>query len=223
MEKVPKDEPRWHAGLAVAGALVLYVTLPPKLIIGPVWVLPLVLLLILLPLMIVSPRRHQELPWQRALSIVHIAVLNGFNVATIIMLFSWQLSIRHHKHLTGEELLVAAIQIWLTNIIVYALWFWELDGLGPEARTHTTYGKEPLRADFLFPQMAFEEETRLKMNWKPQFVDYLFLAFTNATAFSPADTFPLTRFAKVLMMAESLTSLVTISIIAGRAVGILGS
>ena len=223
MEKLAKEEPRWHAGLGVVAALALYVTLPPKVIVGPVWALPLVLLVILVPLMIISPHRHQEASWQRWLSIAHIAVLNAFNVATIVLLFFWQLDAHHQKRLTGEELLVAAVQIWLTNIIVYALWFWEIDGRGPDVRLHTTFDQEPRRADFLFPQMALQPDIRNRIKWKPRFVDYVFLSFTNATAFSPTDTFPLTRFAKLLMMAEALTSLVTIALIAGRAINILGT
>lgn len=220
---VKKEEPRWHAGIAVLVALVLYVTLPNKVAVGPVWILPVILLVILVPLMIVSPHRHQEASWQRWLSIAHIAVLNAFNVITIVLLFAWQLSEHHTKRLSGEELLLAAVQIWLTNIIVYALWFWEIDGHGPEVRTHTAFDQEPRRADFLFPQMALQPDIRNRIKWKPAFLDYVFLSFTNATAFSPTDTFPLTRFAKVLMMAEALTSLVTIAVIAGRAISILGT
>jgi hypothetical protein len=223
MEKVDKEEPRWHAGLAVVAAIVLYVTLPPKVVVGPVWVLPLVLMAMLVPLMLLSPRRHQEAAWQRIASIAHIAVLNAFNVATIVSLFFWQLSSHSHKQLSGEQLLLAAVQIWLTNVIVYALWFWEIDGRGPDVRLHAAVEREPLRADFLFPQMALQPDLRDRMAWKPRFLDYVFLSFTNATAFSPTDTFPLSRFAKVLMMAEAMTSLVTIAIIAGRAVNILGS
>lgn len=223
MERSPQHEPRWHAGLAVLAALVLYVTLPPKVVVGPVWVLPLVLLVILVPLMLVSPHRHQEATWQRWLSIAHIAVLNGFNVATIVLLFAWQLSEHHGRHLSGEQLLQAAVQIWLTNVIVYALWYWELDAHGPDVRAHAELDQEMRRADFLFPQMALQPDIRDRLRWKPAFLDYVFLSFTNATAFSPTDTFPLTRFAKVLMMAEALTSLVTIAIIAGRAINILGT
>lgn len=221
MERSVREEPRWHAGLGVVAALALYVTLPPKIVIGPVWVLPLVLLVILVPLMAVSPHRHQEAAWQRALSIAHIAILNGFNVGTIALLIAWQLDKHPAKMLTGEQLLLAAVEIWLTNVIVYALWFWEVDAKGPEVRTHLAAESRVRRSDFLFPQLALPADERPQ--WKPQFVDYLFLSFTNATAFSPTDTFPLTRFAKVLMMAEALTSLVTIAIIAGRAINILGT
>ena len=223
MEKSPRHEPRWHAGVAVVAALALYVTLPPKVVVGPVWVLPLVLLVILIPLMIISPQRHQEAGWQRTLSIAHIAVLNAFNIATIVLLFFWQLSEHHARHLSGEQLLQAAVQIWLTNIIVYALWFWEIDRRGPEWRTHKVADQDIRHADFLFPQMTLQPDLRDQLSWRPMFLDYVFLSFTNATAFSPTDTFPLTRFAKVLMMGEALTSLVTIAIIAGRAINILGT
>jgi hypothetical protein len=217
------EEPRWHAGIAVLAALALYVTLPPKVIIGPLWLLPAIMLVTLMPLMIFSPHRHSESKWQRWLSIAHIAVLNAFNVGTIVLLFVWQLAAHHQRQITGEQLLFAAVEIWLTNVIVYALWFWEIDAHGPDARVHEESSQQIVRSDFLFPQMMLQPDVFERMRWRPLFFDYVFLSFTNATAFSPTDTFPLTRFAKVLMMAEALTSLVTIAVIAGRAVNILGS
>jgi hypothetical protein len=220
---IKPEESRWQAAFAVLVALVLYVTLPPKVIVGPVWVLPVVILVILVPLLILSPHRHREAKWQRWASIAQIALLGAFNVGTIVLLFVWQISEHHHKHFSGEQLLMAAVQIWLTNVIVYALWFWEIDGRGPELRTHMQLDQEQRRADFLFPQMTLNPDVRAQMAWKPKFFDYLFLSFTNATAFSPTDTFPLTRKAKMLMMAEAMKSLVTIALIAGRAINILGS
>jgi hypothetical protein len=204
-------------------ALILYVTLPPKVVFGYVWVMPVLVLVILIPLMVIAPRRHQEAAWQRAASIVQIALLGGFNIATIVLLFVWQLSAHHHKHISGEDMLLAAGQIWLTNVLVYALWFWEIDGNGPDVRSHMPLDQQTRRSDFLFTQMTLPRDVQERLNWKPQFVDYLFLSFTNATAFSPADTYPLTRRAKMLMMAEALKSLVTIALIAGRAINILGS
>lgn len=217
------EEPRWHAAIAVLGALALYVTLPPKVVVGPLWLLPALMLATLMPLMILAPRRHMETPWQRWLSIAHIALLNAFNVATIVLLFVWQLSAHFHKNISGQNLLLAAVEIWLTNVIVYALWFWEVDGGGPDARTHVAGEGQALGGDFLFPQMMLSPQVQERLDWRPRFLDYVFLSFTNATAFSPTDTFPLTRFAKMLMMAEAMTSLITIAIIAGRAVNILGS
>ncbi len=216
-------EPRWHAAVAVLVALALYATLPPKVVVGPLWLLPLLILVVLVPLVIFVPRRHEEAPWQRWSSIGIVAVLNAFNVVTIGLLFEWQLSEHHRRSITGEQLLLAAVEIWLMNIIVYALWFWELDGNGPARRATADFRHDPDCSDFLFPQMTLQPDRRPHVAWKPGFLDYVFLSFTNATAFSPTDTFPLTHMAKVLVMTEGMTSLVTIAIIAGRAVNILGS
>lgn len=221
MHKAAREEPRWHAALAVVVAFALYVTLPPKIVLGPLWLMPLLVTVILAPLMIISPRRHSESRRQRLMSIATVALLNAFNVGTLATLLIQQLSQHHRKPISGEEMLLAAVEIWLTNIIVYSLWFWEIDGRGPDARIHADFDERPARADFLFPQMALDPETRERLDWRPNFIDYVFLAFANATAFSPADTFPLTPFAKVLMMAESLTSLVTIAIIASRALSLI--
>ncbi|HET7813367.1 MAG TPA: hypothetical protein VFL13_03215 [Candidatus Baltobacteraceae bacterium] len=215
-------EPRWHAALAVLAALALYVTLPRGILLGPLWVMPAIVLVMLVPLLIFSPRRHEEAPWQRVLSIAHILVLNAFNIATIVLLFVWQLSEKHHRALNGEQLLVAAVQIWLTNVIVYALWFWEIDGRGPDVRSHLNLEQRTVRGDFIFPQQILDQSMQEKLQFKPRFLDYVFLSFTNATAFSPTDTFPITHTAKVLMMLEAITSLVTVAIIAGRAINILG-
>lgn len=216
-------EPRWHAAILVAAALVLYVTLPPKVVPGPLWLLPTLILVILVPLLVIAPRRHKEEPWQRAASIVQIALLGGFNIANIVLLFVWQLSVHHHKNISGEDLLRAGAAIWLTNVIVYGLWFWEVDRGGPDRRNRIPFEKEPDRVDFMFPQMAIPADVAPRMPWKPRLLDYVFVSFTNATAFSPTDTYPLSRLAKTLMMVEAFKSLITIALIAGRAVNILGS
>jgi hypothetical protein len=222
-EKPLVDEPRWHAALAVLVAVGLYLTLPNRIIVGPLWLMPLLILGILIPLMVVAPGRHMEVAWQRWLSIANIVTLNAFNIATLVQLFIWLLSIQHRRSLSGEQLLVGAVQIWLTNVIVYALWYWEIDGRGPAVRCRVPTQREQQLSDFLFVQMTLDRDVRERLNWKPRFLDYLFVSFTNATAFSPADTYPLTRLAKSLMMAEAMTSLVTLSIIAGRAINILGN
>ena len=113
------------------------------------------------------------------------------------------------------ELIFAAMQIWMTNVIVFGLWYWELDRGGPSARCRTSH-REP---DFLFPQMS--TPAAAPPDWAPMFVDYLYVAFTNATAFSPTDTLPLTTWAKVLMAVQALASLLTVALVAGRAVNIL--
>jgi hypothetical protein len=119
---------------------------------------------------------------------------------------------------SGKTLLLDATNIWATNVVVFALWFWALDRGGPAARGIISEAK----SDFLFTQQQAGVVDREQFKgWSPGFFDYLFLAFTNATAFSPADTFPLTARAKLLMMAEAAISLCTIAVVASRAVGIL--
>jgi hypothetical protein len=217
------DEPRWHAAVAVLLAIALYVTLPPRLAVGPLWLLPVLLLVIMVPLNVVAPRRRDESIMVRTASITVVAILNVFNVLTIVLLFADLLSPRPHRTITGELLLLAAVQIWLTNVIVYALWYWEIDGSGPDEREDCSFEELPLRTSFLFPQMAMPSDLRARMRWRPRIIDYVFLSFNTATAFSPTDTFPLTPLAKMLMMGESLTSLITIAVIAGRAINILGA
>jgi hypothetical protein len=116
---------------------------------------------------------------------------------------------------TGHTLLVDALNIWFTNVVVFALWFWNLDGGGPAARAV----KAPIDPDFVFPQMTTNAPSQ--ENWTPGFIDYLFVSFTNATAFSPTDTLPLTVRVKLLFMVESIASLLTIGVVAARAVNIL--
>jgi hypothetical protein len=112
-------------------------------------------------------------------------------------------------------LLGSGAAIWLTNVTVFALWFWELDRGGPAARAHA---REQL-PDFLFVQMQNPELS--PADWEPEFLDYLYLSFTNATAFSPTDVMPMTRWAKTLMMAESALSLITAALVIARAVNVL--
>lgn len=226
----PTDEPRWHAAIAVAVILALYVTLPSSLLLGPVFLGPLLVLALLLPLLILAPSRHQETRWQRVASIALIAIANLFNVASVVLLIYYTMFAPAHGALTrpggelgGGHLLIAGAQIWISNLLVYAMWYWEIDGGGPEPRAHATSAMEFLHADFLFPQMLVGDEriACIEKRWKPLFADYLFVAFTNALAFSPADTFPITRPAKMLMLCEALTSFVTIAVVLARAVGII--
>ena len=116
--------------------------------------------------------------------------------------------------LPAVELLLGGGEIWFTNVIVFGLWFWEYDRGGPGSRAQGLVDTP----DLLFPQMT---DDRLGRDWEPEFFDYLFVSYTNATAFSPTDTLPLSRWAKLLFMAQSAISLVTVALIAARAVNIL--
>ncbi|MEO6834592.1 MAG: hypothetical protein ABI231_01615 [Candidatus Tumulicola sp.] len=222
-----EHEPRWHASLAVLAALILYITLPPRLTIGPGWIAPLLVLALLVPLSILAPRRHEETRRMRVWSILLIAIVNFFNIASVALLIGGFFHPARVVELNSAgTLLRHGTQIWLTNILVFALWFWELDGDGPEARAHASSAAEFRNTDFLFPQMQLslvggKPAPCIDAKWKPQFFDYLYLAFTNSTAFSPADVMPLSRPAKLLMLVESLISLTTIAIVLSRSVSLI--
>jgi len=206
-------EARWLASAAVVAAALLYVTLPERYTIGPVWLLPVLELALLIPLSVTVPTRHaRETTAHRVASITLVALVSAANVASLVLLVHGLLS---GVQRAGQELIFAAIQIWLTNVIVFGLWYWELDRGGPSARCRTSH-REP---DFLFPQMS--TPAAAPPSWAPMFLDYLYVAFTNATAFSPTDTLPLTAWAKVLMAVQSLTSLLTVALVAGRAINVL--
>ena len=208
-----RHENLWPVRAAIILAALLYITLPDKLAVGNKWI-PLVLeVMLLAALTVMAPVRHTtEVAIQRVLSLTLIALINVTNIGSLVLLIA---ALLHHGALTGQTLLLASVQIWLTNILVFSLWYWELDRGGPFARRRAHH-RQP---DFLFPQMATPECTG--EHWTPHFIDYLYVSFTNATAFSPTDTLPLTPWAKLLMMIQSLASLLTVALVAARAVNIL--
>jgi hypothetical protein len=206
-------EARWPASLAVALAIALYWLLPENLIIGPRWLLPAMEVGLLIALSVASPYREgEESKILRLLSILLIGLIQFANAATLFFLVRLLLS---GGKASGVDLVLSAIQIWLTNVITFALWYWELDGGGPGRRLT----KFPDDAEFLFPQMSSE---KFGVGWKPSFVDYLFVSFTNSTAFSPTDTMPLTQLAKIAMMLQAMVAVITVVLVAARAVNILG-
>ncbi len=216
--KPTHKEPRWPASLAVLAALALYWFLPEKLTLGPNWLVPVFELALLIPLSVVSPMRRKDEPrWQRYAAVALIALVNVANLVSLALLVHALLQGRvNGKQIVGSPLLFASILIWLTNVIVFGLWYWELDRGGPDERSHPAH-REP---DFLFPQMTTPHCA--DADWAPTFLDYAYVSFTNATAFSPTDTMPLTPVAKALMLVQSLASLLTIALVASRAVNILG-
>jgi uncharacterized membrane protein len=173
-----------------------------------------------------TPTSTRDLHVMRALTIGLIAGLNFFNVASVVLLINDLINVhaRGHLNLTAQELLSSGGLIWLTNVIVYSLWFWELDGDGPFDRERFPSACETPSIDFLFPQMSIDPNRVTGVNprtWKPMFLDYVYLSFTNALAISPTDVMPLTRTAKMVMLAESLISFVTVALILARSVNIL--
>lgn len=209
-----RAESRYPASVAVCIAILIYILLPERYTLGPNWLIPFLELSILVPLTVGAPRRvRNEGKIRQALAIVTIAVVNIANIVSLVLLL--RMLIFHGKQVSGQELLFSSLAIWITNVVVFALWYWELDRGGPDQRTHPDH-RNP---DFLFPQMA--TPGCANSAWTPSFLDYLYVSFTNATAFSPTDVMPLTSTAKMLMLAESTTSLVSITLVAARAVNIL--
>lgn len=143
-----------------------------------------------------------------------MALIALITVANVVSLTELIHALLYRSVGGGRFLVYASVPIWLTNVIVFGLWYWELDRGGPAARQQSHH-RQP---DFLFPQMSTPGSAP---GWVPDFLDYLYTSFTNATAFSPTDTMPLTAWAKLLMMLQSLASLVTVAVVISRAVNIL--
>jgi len=205
------NEPRWQARIAIIVSALLYLTLPSKYALGPIWLFPALEGAVLIVLLLGIPSRLGQ-RWARGVAVALIALIMLANNVSLVFLVQ---NIVQGGKITGRELLYSSIAIWLTNVIVFALWYWELDRGGPDARRLRNH-PEP---DFLFPQMVTPGCSIV--GWTPVFLDYLYVAFTNATAFSPTDTMPLTPWAKMLMLVQSAVSLATVTLVAARAVNIL--
>jgi uncharacterized membrane protein len=203
----------WPVQVTVLATIGLQLTLPDRLTAGPFWLLPALEAMLVVGLAVASPRELEyEHPRRRTLALSLIAVVSAANIFAVISLSK---NLLHHRVAGGHSLIIAGIVIWLTNFMIFALWYWEIDRGGPGLRAAGRDGAP----DFLFPQMS---DDRIEpLHWRPQFVDYLYVSLTNATAFSPTDTMPLTPMVKVVMGIQSLVSLVTIGLIVSRAVNIL--
>ena len=208
----PRGEPHWPAQLVIATAVILQVLLPDRLSAGPRWLVPGIETLMLIGLWVASPQRIEDIHRRRrriSLGLSSLAsIANGVSLVLLCRLLF------KHNPSNGHALILAGALIWLTNILIFSLWYWEIDRGGPGTRAA---GKD--RApDFLFPQMT---ERELCMGWRPKFADYLYVSLTNALAVSPTDTMPLSIPAKLIMGLQSLISLVTIGLVISRAVNIL--
>jgi hypothetical protein len=201
-------EPRWLALIAMLAVGLLYAALPSSLSIGPDWLLLVVMAAVTIPLLISHHAGHHKV--DRVIGFTGSGILTGAMIWSLGLLVS---AIPKHQ-IDPKALLRSAAALWVTNILVFALWYWRLDAGGPHAREKVAGHKE---GAFLFPQMNFETSS----HWSPNFVDYLFLAFNTSTALSPADTPALSRWAKVLMMIQASISLAVLALLAARAVNIL--
>ncbi|HEY8716444.1 MAG TPA: hypothetical protein VIM00_13765 [Candidatus Acidoferrum sp.] len=212
--------PHWPAIVAIVADAALYLGLPDSLSVGPRWLLLAIVLFLLIPITIAHYRKH--MPLVRILTLIANGVITVSMIASIAFLIQ---GLPKHRE-QPEALLRSAVGLWLTNILVFALWYWRLDAGGPHERERS---KGKLNSAFLFPQMLQRDQDtydvaahkKKKQPWTPEFVDYLFLAFNTSTAFSPTDTAVLSRGAKLGMIAQSLISLAILVLIAARAVNIL--
>ncbi len=208
-------EPRWPATVALVAIGGLYYALPSALTMGPDWLALALVAALITPAIFFHARGQHK--WNQLFGYLAQAVVTLSLAASLVILVS---RLPSHKDSPGD-LLRAAGALWVSNILVFASWYWRLDAGGPNQRdlkgSHTD-------GAFLFPQMTLSPALRKEMGedeWRPGFVDYLFLAFNTSTAFSPTDVPVLSRWAKGLMMVQSAISLAAIAILAARAVNIL--
>jgi hypothetical protein len=209
-------EPLWPPFLAMLSVGGLYTALPSSLLGGaPRWLLATIVVGLLVPIVISHRLGNHSL--NQLLGYVLNSVVTVAMIISLGFLFE---QVTEHK-VSPSQLLRSAGALWIANFLVFASWYWRLDGGGPHQRALT-----PGHTDgaFLFPQMTMHTEAKIaagETEWEPNFVDYLFLAFNTSTAFSPTDVPVLSRWAKLLMMIQAMISLIVIALLAGRAVNIL--
>jgi hypothetical protein len=208
-------EPRWPALIAFIAVAGLYAALPPALVVGPRWLFIVLVAALLVPTVISHWKKYHVMNRFFGFAISGLITLGM--IASVVLLIA---ALPEHKETPGE-LLRSAAALWATNVLVFSLWYWRLDAGGPHGRD-SRFGHPD--GAFLFPQMTLPSEIKKKAGqhgWSPNFVDYLFLAFNTSTAFSPTDVPVLERWAKVLMMIQSVISLTVLALLAARAVNIL--
>lgn len=209
-----KSETRWPVVAAVLAAIILQLLLPDELLVGlgAKAVVPAIEGVLLMVLLVSNPGRLTS--EQRHLRVVGVALIALVSIANTVSLIELIHALLYSSKTMGRPLVYASVPIWLTNVVAFGLWYWELDRGGPARRTQASHP----RPDFLFPQMGARGADP---TWTPDFSDYLYTSFTNATAFSPTDTMPLTRWSKLLMALQSMASLITVAVVVSRAVNIL--
>ena len=211
-----QGELRWPVTVTLFAAAALQAFVPDRLVlVRPSWVLPAAEGALMIVLITANPRRiNRQSRFMRSLSLVLgmlLTLANGWSVARLAVGITQGTMGR-----TPGQLLITGAVIWLTNVVVYGLWYWEFDRGGPVARALNIGHRYP---DFQFPQMVSPPEM-VPPDWEPAFLDYLYLSFTNASAFSPTDVMPMSRWAKVAMTVQALISIVTVALVVSRAVNI---
>jgi hypothetical protein len=212
---IDRPEPRWQAALAFVAVAAIYLALPRSLIVGPTWLLPTLIGVLLVPTVVTHRLGHLSI--NRILGFAISSLITLALVGSVMLLVH---ALPSHKE-PPLQLLFSAALLWLTNVIVFALWYWRIDGGGPTKRQeHYEFGSD----SFLFPQMQIPKEERGEFactRWRPHFVDYLFVAFTQSSTFGPTDAPLLARWAKILAMIQVFISLAIVVLLISRAVGAL--
>ena len=214
-DHIDKPEPRWQAILALFAIGGIYLALPRDLVIGPIWLLPAVIVVLLVPTVVSHRVGRQSL--NRTLGIIISGITTLALIGSVILLVR---ALPTHRE-PASQLLRSGGLLWLTNVMVFALWYWRLDGGGPSLRhKQKKFGS----TSFLFPQMQIPHDERTQfecVRWRPHFIDYLFVAFTQSSTFGPTDAPLLARWAKVLAMTQISISLTIVVLLISRAVGVL--
>ncbi len=214
----PHFEARWPVAVTIAGVIILLALLPGRVRLFPIWATYVVGGAVLTPIVAVglTAARARWLRIERTVTLlfnVAVAVVTLVNLGNLIGAM-----LRRPADISGLQLFASSIAVWVTNVLIFSLLYWQIDRGGPEGRANN----EGARPDWLFPQEGAPVD-HVPPGWRPTFVDYLFLGYSTATAFSTTDVMPLTSRAKLLMMLESSISLATIIVVAARAINILGS
>lgn len=224
-EERTEAEHRWPAAVGVLVILTSYVTLSPELFGVVRYGVAVVCLLLLVPVIVINPHRlRRQTTWSRRISVALVLIIGLTNQVLLVALV--QLLVANTED--GPTVLLAALQVWLTNVIGFALLYWEIDRGGPVVRTQRRRAKLP-PADFRFPQDEDHDaspevaaHSSKSSNWLPGFVDYLYFSLSNSMAFSPTDVMPLTHRAKLLMGLEAFAGFVLLALVIARGVSLLG-
>jgi hypothetical protein len=215
LDHIDKPEPRGQAVLAFLAICAIYLALPRNLVLGPVWLLPTLIVVLLVPTVVSHRVGKQSL--NRTLGFVINGITTLALVGSVILLVR---ALPTHRE-SPVQLLRSGGLLWLTNVIVFALWYWRLDGGGPTLRQKQ---KKFGSTSFLFPQMQIPQDERGQFEcarWRPRFIDYLFVAFTQSSTFGPTDSPLLARWAKILAMVQIFISLTIVVLLISQAVGVL--
>jgi hypothetical protein len=217
-DRLENGDPAWPAQLAVGVTIALNLTLTSRVTIGPNWLLPAIEAVLLVALVVVSPARLTggAGKGRRRFALSVIGFVSIANIAQLGLLIHYLIN---GGKAGGHGLIISGALMWLSLVLLFAIWYWEFDRGGPVTR----FRDPNAMPDFFFPQMDPDTAHYAPPNWRPGFLDYLYMSLTNSTAFSPTDTMPLTHTAKAIMGLQGTTALLTVGLVVARAVNILGS